>query len=347
MAKFVQTLIVSAIAGITLAACGGGADTKPAAAAPAASGATTTTAAPAVDNTPKRVAITAIVEHPALDAVRKGVEEQLAADGYKVGENLTIDFQSAQGNTATAGQIAKKFAGDNPDAIVAIATPSAQSMVAATRTVPVVFAAVTDPVAAKLVPSWGPSGTNVTGVSDELPLEPQIDLMKKLVPNVKSVGYVYSPGEVNSTVILEQLKAKLGAQGIEVVGAPAQRTTDISTAANGLAGKVQLIYTTTDNNVVSGYEALYKVAVANKIPLLASDTDTVKRGAAAALGVNYHDVGLQTGKIVSRILKGEKAGDIAPQKMDKLDLFVNPKGAESQGFSIPADLVNSAKEVIQ
>ena len=219
MAKFAQTFILSAIASVTLAACGG-AETKPAEPAatsqPAASA--SGAAAPAADGTPKRVAITAIVEHPALDAVRKGVEEQLAADGYKVGTNLTIDFQSAQGNTATAGQIAKKFAGDKPDVIVAIATPSAQSVVAATREVPVVFAAVTDPVAAKLVTSWEPSGTNVTGVSDELPLEPQIDLMKKLVPNVKAVGYVYSPGEVNSTVILEKLKTQLKTQGIEVIG---------------------------------------------------------------------------------------------------------------------------------
>ena len=195
--------------------------------------------------------------------------------------------------------------------------------------------------------SWEPSGTNVTGVSDELPLEPQIDLMKKLVPNVKTVGYVYSPGEVNSTVILEKLKIQLKTQGIEVIGAPAQRTTDISTAANSLAGKVQMIYTTTDNNVVSGYESLYKVAVANKIPLLASDTDTVKRGASAALGVNYHDMGMQVGKIVTRILKGEKAGTIATQKMEKLDLFVNPKAAQTQGFTIPEELVKSAKEVIQ
>ena len=348
MAKFAQTFILSAIASVTLAACGG-AETKPAEPAatsqPAASA--SGAAAPAADGTPKRVAITAIVEHPALDAVRKGVEEQLAADGYKVGTNLTIDFQSAQGNTATAGQIAKKFAGDKPDVIVAIATPSAQSVVAATREVPVVFAAVTDPVAAKLVTSWEPSGTNVTGVSDELPLEPQIDLMKKLVPNVKAVGYVYSPGEVNSTVILEKLKTQLKTQGIEVIGAPAQRTTDISTAANSLAGKVQMIYTTTDNNVVSGYESLYKVAAANKIPLLASDTDTVKRGASAALGVNYHDMGMQAGKIVTRILKGEKPGAIATQKMEKLDLFVNPKAAQSQGFTIPEELVKSAKEVIQ
>ena len=329
----------SALAALVLAACTP-AEQKPAAeqAASAASGA----AAPAEVKT---VAITAIVEHPALDAVRKGVIEELAAEGYKEGENLKIDFQSAQGNTATAGQIAKKFAGDNPDVIVAIATPSAQSMVAATKTIPVVFSAVTDPVAAKLVPSWEASKTNVTGLSDELPLQPQIDLMKKIVPNLKSVGYVYSPGEVNSTIVLDQLKAALDKDGITVAAAPAQRTTDVPTAARSLKGKADLIYTSLDNNVVSAYESLYKVAVENKLPLVASDTGSVERGAVAALGINYHDMGVATGKMVVRILKGEKAGDIAPQRMEKLDLYVSKKHAAEQGITLSDAVLQEAKEV--
>ena len=329
----------SALAALVLAACTP-AEQKPAAeqAASAASGA----AAPAEVKT---VAITAIVEHPALDAVRKGVIEELAAQGYKEGENLKIDFQSAQGNTATAGQIAKKFAGDNPDVIVAIATPSAQSMVAATKTIPVVFSAVTDPVAAKLVPSWEASKTNVTGLSDELPLQPQIDLMKKIVPNLKSVGYVYSPGEVNSTIVLDQLKAALDKDGITVAAAPAQRTTDVPTAARSLKGKADLIYTSLDNNVVSAYESMYKVAVENKLPLVASDTGSVERGAVAALGINYHDMGVATGKMVVRILKGEKAGDIAPQRMEKLDLYVSKKHAAEQGITLSDAVLQEAKEV--
>ena len=329
----------SALAALVLAACTP-AEQKPAAeqGASAASGA----AAPAEMKT---VAITAIVEHPALDAVRKGVIEELAAQGYKEGENLKIDFQSAQGSTANAAQIAKKFAGDNPDVIVAIATPSAQSVVAATKTIPVVYSAVTDPVAAKLVSSWEPSGTNVTGVSDELPLEPQIDLMKKIVPNLKSVGYVYSPGEVNSTIVLDQLKAALDKDGITVAAAPAQRTTDVPTAARSLKGKADLIYTSLDNNVVSAYESLYKVAVENKLPLVASDTGSVERGAVAALGINYHDMGVATGKMVVRILKGEKAGDIAPQRMEKLDLYVSKKHAAEQGITLSDAVLQEAKEV--
>ena len=159
-------------------------------------GASTASATTAASGDTKSVAITAIVEHPALDAVRQGVIEELGNEGFKEGQNLKVNFQSAQGNTATAGQIAKQFAADKPDAIVAIATPSAQSVIAATNSIPVIFSAVTDPVEAKLIKSWEASGTNVTGASDMLPLEPQIELMKKVVPNLKSVGYVYS-GDMN------------------------------------------------------------------------------------------------------------------------------------------------------
>lgn len=304
----------------------------------------TTASAPV---TTKYVAITAIVEHPALDDVRKGVIAQLKEEGFEEGRNLTLEFQSAQGNPATAAQIAKKFVGDKPDAVVAIGTPSAQAMLAATKEIPIVYAAVTDPVAAKLVPSWEASGGNITGVSDQLPLEPQIDLMKKLVPNLKSVGYVYSPGEVNSTVVLEQLKADLSQQHIELVAVPAQRTTDVLTAARSLAGKVQLIYTSLDNNVVSSFESMYKAAKEIKVPLLASDTSSVSRGAVAALGVNYHDIGMETGKMVARILQGESAGAIPSQQMTKFDLYVSPKHADEEGITLSDEVKTQATTIVQ
>lgn len=299
------------------------------------------------DSNIKKVAITAIVEHPALDAVRKGVIEELKAEGYEEGKNLQLDFQSAQGNTATAGQIAKKFAGSKPDVIVTIGTPSAQSMVASSRTIPIVYAAVTDPVSAKLVPSWEASKTNVTGVSDELPLPAQIEIMKKTVPNLKSVGYVYSPGEINSTVVMKQLQTLLAKDGIALVSVPAQRTTDVPQAAKSLQGKVDLIYTSLDNNVVSAYESMYKVAKDMKMPLVASDTGSVKRGAAIALGVNYHELGVATGKIVGRILKGEKPGDIPSQRMsvDQLELLVSKSHAAEQGITLSEELLKRSKVV--
>lgn len=293
------------------------------------------------------VKVLSIVDHPALDAIRDGVREELKSAGYDADKNLKWEYQSAQGNTGTAAQIARKFVGDQPDAIVAIATPSAQAVVAATKTVPVVYSGVTDPVAAQLVKGWGPSGTNVTGVSDQLPLDKQVALIKRVVPKVKTVGMVYNPGEANSVVVVKEMKALLAKEGLALREAAAPRTVDIGPAARSLAGKVDVIYTSTDNNVVSAYEALVKVAHESKIPLVAADTDSVKRGAIAALGINYRDLGHQTGKIVARILKGEKPGTIASQTSDKLELFVNPGAAQKQGATLSQDLIKEAKQVIQ
>ncbi|WP_083457558.1 ABC transporter substrate-binding protein [Herbaspirillum hiltneri] len=295
----------------------------------------------------KAVLVTAIVEHPALDAVRDGVKDELKEEGFEAGKNLKWEYQSAQGNTGTAAQIARKFVGDKPDAIVAIATPSAQALVSATKTIPVVYSGVTDPVAAQLVKDWKPSGTNVTGVSDLLELEKQVDLIKRVVPAAKRVGMVYNPGEANSAVVVKAMKELLGKSGMTLVEAAAPRTVDVGAAAKSLIGKVDVIYTNTDNNVVSAYEALVKVGNDAKIPLVASDTDSVKRGAIAALGVNYYDLGRQTGKVVARILKGEKPGDIASATSSKLELFVNTTAAQKQGVTLSADLIKSAKTVIK
>ena len=295
----------------------------------------------------KSVAVTAIVEHPALDSVRDGVQAALKEAGFESGKNLKWQYQSAQGNTGTAAQIARKFVGDNPDAIVAIATPSAQAVIASTKTVPVVFSAVTDPVAAKLVKDWEPSRGNVTGVSDLLALDKQMELVKQVVPNAKRVGVVYNPGEANSVVVVKQLQALLPKLGMTLVEAAAPRSVDVSSAARSLIGKVDVIYTSTDNNVVSAYEALVKVGQDAKIQLVASDTDSVKRGAIAAFGINYRDLGEQTGRMVARILKGEKPGDIKPEISTKMELFVNPGAAEKQGVKLSDALVKSAAQVVQ
>lgn len=293
------------------------------------------------------VAVTSIVEHPALDAIKDGVKEAFAKAGYTEANGLKWQFQSAQGNTAIAGQIARKFVGDSPDVIVAIATPSAQAVVAATKDIPVVYAAVTDPVAAQLVPSMQASGTNVTGVSDGLSLEKQVDLIQQALPQVKRVGMVYNPGEANSVVVVKRLRELLPQRGMSLVEASAPRSVDVGAAARSLVGKVDVIYTNTDNNVVSAYEALVKVGNDAKIPLIASDTDSVKRGAIAALGINYHDLGLQTGAMAIRILKGAKPGEMPSETSDKLELFVNPGAAKKQGVKLSDAFVASATRVIE
>lgn len=293
------------------------------------------------------VAVTSIVEHPALDAVRDGVKEALAEAGYTEEKGLKWQYQTAQGNTAIAAQIARKFVGDRPDVIVAIATPSAQAVVSATKDIPVVYSAVTDPVAAQLVPTMEPSGINVTGVSDRLLLERQIELIKKVVPEAKRIGMVYNPGEANSVVVVKAMRELLPQQGMTLVEATAPRTVDVGAAARSLVGKVDAIYTNTDNNVVSAYEALVKVGIDAKVPLIASDTDSVVRGAIAAVGVNYSDLGKQTGRMVVRILKGEKPGAIASETSDNLELFVNPGAAEKQGVTLNEDFIKSASKVVE
>jgi putative ABC transport system substrate-binding protein len=295
----------------------------------------------------KSVAVMAIVEHPALDAVRDGIKDELKAKGYDAAKNLRWQYQSAQGNTGTAAQIARKFVGDRPDVIVAIATPSAQAVVSATKDIPVVYAAVTDPVAAQLVPSLGPSGTNVTGVSDALELERQIDLIRKVVPNAKRVGVVYNPGEANSVVVVKQMQEALPKAGMSLVEAAAPRTVDVAAAARSLVGKVDVIYTSTDNNVVAAYESLVKVGNDAKIPLVAADNDSVKRGAIAAQGVDYYQLGQQVGDVVVRILKGEKPGAIPSATVNKVQLYVNPAAAQAQGVALPESLIKSAAQVIK
>lgn len=295
----------------------------------------------------KSVAVTAIVEHPALDAVRDGVKDALAKAGYEEGKNLKWQYQSAQGNTGTAAQIARKFVGDQPDVIVAIATPSAQAVVAATKQLPVVYSGVTDPVAAQLVPGMAPSGSNVTGVSDVLELDKQVELIRKVVPAAKRVGMVYNPGEANSVVVVKALRELLPKHGMSLVEAAAPRTVDVGSAARSLIGKADVIYTNTDNNVVSAYESLVKVGNDAKIPLIAADTDSVKRGAIAAVGINYRDLGEQTGRMVVRILKGEKPGTIASETSSKLELFVNPGAAKKQGVQLSDALLKSAAKIVE
>ncbi|KRG36463.1 ABC transporter substrate-binding protein [Psychrobacter sp. SIMBA_152] len=300
----------------------------------------------ATDKPAKSIAITQIVEHPSLDDMRRGIIDELADNGYVEGQNLTVNFQSAQGNTATAGQIAKQFAGDNPDAIVAISTPSAQSVVAATTTIPIIYTAVSDPLGAKLITADGkPFQSNLTGLSSQLPLEPQLDLLQQIKPDLKTIGYVYSPGEANSVSLRENLKQALPARGLSLLDIPANRPTDIGMATRSLQGRADIIYTSFDNNVASAFEAMTQAANELKLPIIASDEFSVKRGATAALGVNDYDFGRTTGKMVYRVLNGEAVNTIKPEVMNDLTLYVSPKHAKTQGVSLSAELLKNAINV--
>jgi len=296
---------------------------------------------------PRVVAITQIVEHPALDAVHEGVKDELAERGYREGENLRLMHESAQGNSAIASQIARKFVGENPDVIVAIATPSAQTVAAAARNVPVVFSAVTDPVAAKLVQSWEAPGVNITGVSDMLPIEKHLDMLQRAMPDAKRIGTVYNPGEANAAALIELLEERLQARGLELVKGAATKTSEVLGAARSLVGKADAIYLTTDNTVISAAEAVISVGERAKIPVFAADTATVERGAVAALGFNYYNHGRQTGAMVARVLEGAGTADMPVETMEELDLYVNPEAAERMGVTLPEDLIQEAVKVVK
>ncbi|KAB0540876.1 ABC transporter substrate-binding protein [Pseudochrobactrum algeriensis] len=308
--------------------------------------ATTMIAAPA-NAKDVSVAVTAIVEHPALDAARDGVKDALAAAGFKEGENLKFTYQSAQGNPATAAQIARQFIGEAPDVIVPISTPSAQAVVSGTRDIPVVFTAVSDPVGAQLVKSMEKPGGNVTGLSDLSPVADHIKLIKEVAPNVKTIGFLYNSGEANSISLLEGLKVAAKEGGLEVVESAATKSAEVQGAARALIGKADLIYIPTDNTIISALEGAVSVAEEAKIPLMTADTDSVSRGAFIALGFNYYDVGKQTGEVVVRILKGEKPGDIPVKVAAGTDLVVNLVAAKKMGIEIPQAVVDRASKVIK
>lgn len=292
----------------------------------------------------RRVLVTAIVEHPALDAARDGVREALESEGLR---DVVIEFESAQGSPAIAAQIARRFVGEAPAVIVAISTPSAQAVAAATRTIPVVFSAVTDPVAARLVASMERPGANITGVSDLSPIEAQLDAVRRITPGVRRLGVVYNPGEVNAVAHVERLRTAAANSGFALVEAPSPRTVDVQPAVRSLVGKADAIYVPTDNTVVSAFEGAAKVASEAKLPIYASDTDTVARGALAAVGFDYRDVGRQTGRVVARILRGEPAGQIAVQTVETTALHLNKSVASRIGIAFPPDVTASAKKIIE
>ncbi|QSA19537.1 ABC transporter substrate-binding protein, partial [Vibrio furnissii] len=214
-----------------------------------------------------KVAVSQIVEHPALDATRQGLLDGLKAKGYEEGKNLEFDFKTAQGNPAIAVQIARQFVGENPDVLVGIATPTAQALVAATKSIPVVFTAVTDPVGAKLVKKMEQPGKNVTGLSDLSPVEQHVELIKELMPNAKSIGVVYNPGEANAVSLMELLKVSAKKNGLQLVEATALKSADVQSATQAIAAKSDIIYALIDNTVASAIEGMIVAANQAKTPV--------------------------------------------------------------------------------
>ncbi|HGF7192297.1 TPA: ABC transporter substrate-binding protein [Vibrio cholerae] len=282
-----------------------------------------------------KVAVSQIVEHPALDATRQGLLDGLKAKGYEEGKNLEFDYKTAQGNPAIAVQIARQFVGENPDVLVGIATPTAQALVSATKTIPIVFTAVTDPVGAKLVKQLEQPGKNVTGLSDLSPVEQHVELIKEILPNVKSIGVVYNPGEANAVSLMELLKLSTAKHGIKLVEATALKSADVQSATQAIAEKSDVIYALIDNTVASAIEGMIVAANQAKTPVFGAATSYVERGAIASLGFDYYQIGVQTADYVAAILEGKEPGSLDVQVAKGSDLVINKTAAEQLGITIP------------
>ncbi len=324
---------LGAIAALTLSACSGAAEPT---SSPSTSsgGGTTPASSPAAES--YTIGIAQIVTHPALDAVAEGFKEAFAEAGVEV----TFDEQNAQGDQATLTNIANTFASSDADGFLAIATPTAQSLATVITDRPVVFAAVTDPVAAGLVASWESPDANLAGVSDLNPMKDQLELIKEALPEAKTVGIVYSAGEVNSEVQVTEAEKAAAELGLEIKKATVTNSSEVQQAAASLDVDAFLI--PTDNTVVSAAESVIQVGEQKQIPVFASDESTMERGAAAGLSVNYTQQGKDAAAIMLKLLEGTPAADIPVETQKEFDLFVNVDAGGLQGLTLPDSIVSRA-----
>ena len=292
------------------------------------------------------VGIVQLVEHAALDAANKGFVEGLASKGYKEGQNIAYDRQNAQADQSNLQNIAHRFVNNKVNLICAIATPAAQTVANVTSDIPIVATAVTDYKTAKLVKDNAKPGTNVTGTTDMNPVEQQLDLLLKLVPNAKSVGTIYCSSEVNSQLQIEILKKAAAAKGVTVKEATVSNVNDIQQAARSLIGKVQAIYVPTDNVLASAMPTLISVTEEAKLPVICGEGGMVKAGGVATLGVDYYKLGFQAGEMAADILGGKsKPADMAIQAQKEFKAMVNVKEAEKIGLKVPEDVLKGAELV--
>ena len=281
-----------------------------------------------------------IVSHPSLDLIWEGVKEGLADAGYVEGENLALEFQNPQGDQATLTNIANTYAAADHDLFVAIATPPAQAMAQVEQERPIVFASVTDPVAAGLVDSMEAPGGNVTGTSDQLPTDDQLALLLELDPTIETVGIVYSASEVNAQVQADAAIAAAEELGITIETATIMNTSEGQQAAESL--DVDAYFTLVDNTVVAALESVVQVAEQKQALLVSSDPDSVDRGAAAALSTDYKAQGMQTARMIVRILEGADPAEIPVELQESLETVVNEEAAERMGVTIPQSVLDRA-----
>ena len=282
-----------------------------------------------------RIGISQFITHQSLDATREGFVDELAKQGYIEGKNIEIDLQNAQGEQRNLKTISQQLA-ESSDVVLAIATPSAQSLANTTQTTPVIFSAVTDPVSAKLVESREHPGGNVTGTSDQSSdaISTQINLIKKVLPKAKTIGILYTQSEPNSVVQKDEAKRLLEEKGFTVVEKTILDSNNVKAAAESLMSEVDMVFVPTDNIISSTMETVKQVSIKHKVPVFGGSTEMVAVGGLYNYGTNYEELGRQTARMLIRVLKGEKPENIAVELPEKLELHTNQEMAAALGIDI-------------
>ena len=296
-------------------------------------------------NKPVEIGISQLVEHPALDAARQGFIDALASKGLNDGENLKIDFQNAQGDIPTAQTIAQNFVNSKKDMIFAIATPAAQAAFNATKDIPILITAVTDPVDAGLAQSLEKPGTNVTGTSDAAPMDKQFELLKKLVPDAKHVGILYNTSERNSEIQLEMAMELSKKHGFEIISRGVTSTNEVPQVLDSIIDKIQVLYVPTDNLMASSMAIISEKCIEKNVPIIGSEKGQVENGALATEGIDYYKLGYQTGLMAFEVWNGAIPSDMPIETLKDTTLTTNADVAERLNITIPDDVMNRAEVI--
>lgn len=291
-----------------------------------------------------KIGITQISDHPSLDNCRNGFIKGLENKGFKDGDNIKTEYVGAQDDMSKNTQIASNFAAENLDLVCGIATPSAQALYAACidKKIPVIFNAVSDPVAAKLAESDSKPLPGISGISDKLPVEAQLKLIREILPEAKKIGILYSTGEANSVSTLEDYKKLAPNYGFEIVEKGISKKADIPAAADIVLNEVDCISNMTDNTVVASLAIILDKAAAKNIPVFGSEEEQVGNGCIASAGLDYFTLGIQAGEMAARVLNGEDISSIPYETLTESKITVNKSVAEKLGIIIPESIAVTA-----
>lgn len=285
------------------------------------------------------VGIIQYMDHSALDAAREGFVAALADNGYNDGENIEIDLQNAQGDQSNLSTISDRFISNNVDLVLAIATPATQAIAGKTTEIPILATAVTDYESARLVDSNVTPGGNVSGTTDMNPIKEQIDLLVKLVPEAKTVGVLYTSSEDNSILQAAIAKEAIEKLGLKYVEVTVTNSNDVQQATQSIVNQCDAIYIPTDNVFASAMPVVHGVTSQSKTPVICGESGMVNNGGLATLGINYYDLGYQTGLMAVKILRGEAEPATMPiESATGFDFAINGTVAEEIGLEIPLDL---------